>query len=84
MSAGVAFAGMFLQLPLIFLTQRLERMRSPHGKLVGNVIFWVTFTILGQPFAALMYFYAWQAKYGSVGKAMSQQQQQQLAGTCPV
>ncbi|KAK3375028.1 MBOAT, membrane-bound O-acyltransferase family-domain-containing protein [Podospora didyma] len=65
---GVAFLGMFLQLPLIQLTQPLEKMKSAHGKLLGNTIFWVSFTILGQPFAALMYFYAWQAKYGSVSK----------------
>lgn len=66
---GVAFLGMFLQLPLIQLTAPLERMNSANGRLLGNVIFWVSFTIFGQPFAALMYFYAWQAKYGSVSKA---------------
>ncbi|KAK3380206.1 MBOAT, membrane-bound O-acyltransferase family-domain-containing protein [Lasiosphaeria ovina] len=68
---GVAFLGMFLQLPLIQLTQPLEKMKSKSGKLLGNTIFWVSFTILGQPFAALMYFYAWQAKYGSVSKVMA-------------
>ncbi|KAL2019683.1 hypothetical protein VTK56DRAFT_9302 [Thermocarpiscus australiensis] len=68
---GVAFLGMFLQLPLIQLTAPLEKMKSANGKLLGNTIFWVSFTILGQPFAALMYFYAWQAKYGSVSKAMA-------------
>ncbi|KAL1843397.1 hypothetical protein VTJ49DRAFT_1747 [Mycothermus thermophilus] len=67
---GVAFLGMFLQLPLIILTSRLERMRSANGRLLGNTIFWVSFTIFGQPFAALMYFYAWQAKYGSVSRMM--------------
>jgi len=60
---------MFLQLPLIQLTVPLEKMKSAHGKLLGNIIFWVSFTIFGQPFAALMYFYAWQAKYGSVSKS---------------
>lgn len=60
---------MFLQLPLIYLTLPFERMKSANGKLLGNTIFWVSFTILGQPFAALMYFYAWQAKYGSVSRA---------------
>ncbi|KAK0753198.1 MBOAT family protein [Schizothecium vesticola] len=75
---GVAFLGMFLQLPLIQLTAPLERMRSPHGRLLGNIIFWVSFTILGQPFAALMYFYAWQAKYGSVSRLVGAG-----AGTCP-
>lgn len=70
-SAGVAFLGMFLQLPLIHLTKPLENMKLGHtGKIVGNTIFWVSFTIFGQPFAALMYFYAWQAKYGSVSKQM--------------
>lgn len=60
---------MFLQLPLIALTAPLEKMKLGHsGKVIGNVIFWVSFTIFGQPFAALMYFYAWQAKYGSVSK----------------
>ena len=59
---------MFLQLPLIAITRPLERMQSPTGRLIGNCIFWVSFTILGQPFAALMYFYAWQGKYGSVSK----------------
>ncbi|KAK4192013.1 diacylglycerol O-acyltransferase 1 [Podospora australis] len=68
---GVAFLGMFLQLPLIQLTLPLEKRKSPSGKLLGNTIFWVSFTIFGQPFAALMYFYAWQAKYGSVSKNMA-------------
>ncbi|KAH6687297.1 diacylglycerol O-acyltransferase [Plectosphaerella plurivora] len=70
---GVAFLGMFLQLPLVALTAPLEKMQSPTGRMLGNCIFWVSFTILGQPFAALMYFYAWQAKYGSVSKQMTAQ-----------
>ncbi|TGJ87692.1 hypothetical protein E0Z10_g1051 [Xylaria hypoxylon] len=67
---GVAFIGMLIQIPLIWITRPLEKMKGPNGKLIGNVIFWVSFTILGQPFAALVYFYAWQAKYGSVSKTM--------------
>lgn len=75
---------MFLQLPLIQLTKPLEKKTSPNGKLLGNTIFWVSFTIFGQPFAALMYFYAWQAKYGSVSKmATMQQLVEQGQGTCP-
>lgn len=62
---------MFLQLPLIALTAPLEKMQSPTGRMLGNWIFWISFTILGQPFAALMYFYAWQAKYGTVSKKMA-------------
>lgn len=61
---------MFLQLPLIALTRPLEKMETNTGRMIGNCIFWISFTILGQPFAALMYFYAWQAKYGSVSKQM--------------
>ncbi|KAL2693761.1 hypothetical protein Neosp_000324 [[Neocosmospora] mangrovei] len=69
---GVAFLGMFLQLPLIALTKPLEKMKLGHtGRVIGNITFWVSFTMFGQPFAALMYFYAWQAKYGSVSKQMS-------------
>ncbi|KAI0007833.1 MBOAT, membrane-bound O-acyltransferase family-domain-containing protein [Xylariaceae sp. FL0662B] len=68
---GVAFMGMIIQIPLIWLTRFFERMTGPNGRLIGNCIFWVSFTILGQPFAALVYFYAWQAKYGSVAKKMA-------------
>ena len=58
--SGVAFLGMLLQLPLIRLTMPLGKSRTATSKLIGNAIFWVSFTIFGQPFAALMYFYAWQ------------------------
>ncbi|KAI1115988.1 diacylglycerol O-acyltransferase [Nemania sp. NC0429] len=67
---GVAFLGMLIQIPLIWITRPFEKMKGPNGKLIGNVIFWVSFTVLGQPFAALVYFYAWQAKYGSVSKRL--------------
>lgn len=68
---GVAFFGMFLQLPLIAMTAPLEKMHTATGRMLGNCLFWVSFTILGQPFAALMYFYAWQAKYGSVSRQLA-------------
>lgn len=61
---GVAFAGMVLQLPLIFLTDPFQKMKGQNWKLLGNLIFWVSFCIFGQPVAALAYFFAWQAKYG--------------------
>ncbi|KAI4870780.1 MBOAT, membrane-bound O-acyltransferase family-domain-containing protein [Hypoxylon rubiginosum] len=72
---GVAFMGMLIQIPLIWITRVFEKMKGPNGHLIGNCIFWVSFTILGQPFAALVYFYAWQAKYGSVAKRMALNQQ---------
>lgn len=65
---GVAFVGMAVQLPLIFLTDPLAKMKSINGKMMGNVIFWVSFCLVGQPLAALLYFFAWQAKYGTVGR----------------
>ncbi|KAJ5546929.1 hypothetical protein N7494_004514 [Penicillium frequentans] len=65
---GVAFFGMMFQLPLIALTAPLEKMRDPLGKTLGNCIFWVSFCLVGQPLGALLYFFAWQAKYGSVSR----------------
>ncbi|KAL7271299.1 hypothetical protein RUND412_005951 [Rhizina undulata] len=62
---GVAFAGMMFQIPLIAMTMPLERMRG-QGSTIGNAIFWISFCLVGQPFAALMYYFSWQAKYGSV------------------
>ncbi|KAH9825806.1 diacylglycerol O-acyltransferase 1-2-like [Teratosphaeria destructans] len=62
---GVAFMGMMLQIPLIFLTDPLSRMKGHNGKLAGNLIFWISFCFFGQPLAALIYFFAWQAKYGT-------------------
>jgi diacylglycerol O-acyltransferase-1 len=67
---GVAFAGMMWQIPLILLTDPLIKAKSYTAKVTGNLVFWVTFCLVGQPLAALLYFFAWQAKYGSVsGKA---------------
>jgi diacylglycerol O-acyltransferase-1 len=65
---GVAFIGMVVQLPLIHITAPLEKMDSINGKIIGNCIFWVSFTLIGQPLAALLYFFAWQGKYGTVSK----------------
>ncbi|KAL2872642.1 putative diacylglycerol O-acyltransferase (DgaT) [Aspergillus lucknowensis] len=65
---GVAFMAMLFQLPLILLTAPFEKLKTPLGKAIGNSLFWVTFCVLGQPLGALLYFFAWQAKYGSVSK----------------
>jgi diacylglycerol O-acyltransferase-1 len=56
---------MVAQIPLIAITTPLERMKGHYGKIAGNTIFWVSFVLVGQPLAALLYFFAWQAKYGS-------------------
>ena len=73
--SGVAFIGMVVQIPLFFVTLPLEKMQGLNGKIVGNCIFWVSFCLVGQPLAALLYFFAWQAKYGSVSKQRQQLQQ---------
>ncbi|KAJ4334470.1 hypothetical protein N0V95_009157 [Ascochyta clinopodiicola] len=65
---GVAFVGMMTQIPLIALTDYLQKIRGIDGKTAGNMIFWVSFCLVGQPLGALLYFFAWQAKYGSVSK----------------
>ncbi|KAL1650793.1 hypothetical protein SLS58_000912 [Diplodia intermedia] len=65
---GVAFAGMIFQIPLIMITDPIHRMKGLQSKVIGNMIFWVSFCLVGQPLAALLYFFAWQAKYGTVSK----------------
>lgn len=65
---GVAFLGMMFQLPLMAATAPLEKMKGPTGKVIGNSIFWVSFCLVGQPLGALLYFFAWQAKHGSVSR----------------
>ena len=64
---GVACAGMILQLPLIMVTEPLAKL-DRYGKVAGNCIFWVSFVIVGQPLAAMVYFFAWHAKYGEISK----------------
>ncbi|KAK5078652.1 hypothetical protein LTR64_002933 [Lithohypha guttulata] len=63
---GVAFLGMVLQLPLIQMTEPLGRSKTVAGKVLGNCIFWINFVFVGQPLAAMIYFFSWQAKYGSL------------------
>lgn len=67
---GVAFFGMLLQLPMIILTGRVSKSKTPSGQVIGNCIFWLSFVIVGQPVAAVTYFYAWQQKYGDVKKVL--------------
>lgn len=73
---GVAFAGMMLQLPLIWTTDLLnhkERGWGMSGKVIGNCVFWVNFVFVGQPLAAMIYFFQWHVKYGSLSQAKGQQ-----------
>ena len=57
---------MIVQIPLILMTDPLQRFQGHAGRVTGNVIFWVSFCLVGQPLAVLLYFFAWHAKYGSV------------------
>ncbi|KAL4957413.1 MBOAT, membrane-bound O-acyltransferase family-domain-containing protein [Aspergillus filifer] len=68
---GVAFFAMLFQLPLILLTAPFQKFKTPLGKAIGNSFFWVTFCVVGQPLGTLLYFFAWQAKYGSVSRIHS-------------
>ena len=56
------------QLPLIIMTAPLDKIQDPSGKVIGNSIFWISFCLVGQPLGALLYFFAWQAKYGTVSR----------------
>lgn len=60
--------GMLVQLPLVAVTKYFEKSESPTKRMLGNCFFWVTFSIFGQPAAALLYFYAWQNQYGSISE----------------
>lgn len=55
---GYAFAGMVLQIPLVFLTSLVQRRLSAASS-VGNVLFWVSFCVVGQPYLLVIYYYMW-------------------------
>lgn len=59
---------MMVQLPLIYLTDRLPKLKAVNGKFIGNLIFWVSFCLVGQPLAALSYHFAWHSSVGSASK----------------
>jgi hypothetical protein len=48
-----SFLGMMAQIPLVFITKYLQKIRP--GSSLGNILFWITFCIVGQPMAILMY-----------------------------
>ena len=55
---GHSFVGMLMQFPLTKLTQALVRWRG-EGSGLGNMVFWVSFCIVGQPFLVVRYYYEW-------------------------
>jgi len=48
-----SFIGMMLQMPLVGITKFLNQ-RYP-GSSFGNIIFWMSFCVVGQPMAILLY-----------------------------
>ncbi|KAJ7517296.1 hypothetical protein O6H91_21G017500 [Diphasiastrum complanatum] len=50
-----AFLGMMLQVPLVVLTNWLQRKFQ--SSIVGNMIFWFFFCIVGQPMCILLYYH---------------------------
>ena len=54
---GWAFGGMLFQLPLVYLTDALkDRLKNEQ---VGNIIFWLSFCVVGQPMCVLLYYHDW-------------------------
>lgn len=57
----LAFFAMLGQLPLIVMTKSFRK-----GSMLGNVLFWTTFCIFGQPLSVLLYFISflkWREEY---------------------
>eukprot|EP00882_Tetradesmus_deserticola_P021324 GHRQ01023089.1.p2 GENE.GHRQ01023089.1~~GHRQ01023089.1.p2 ORF type:complete len:143 (+),score=73.69 GHRQ01023089.1:689-1117(+) len=55
MLRGWAFWGMIMQVPLVSLTDMLrKRLKSDT---LGNMIFWASFCVLGQPMCLILYYH---------------------------
>lgn len=50
-----AFGGMMAQLPMMLVTELLKRRTK--NEVVGNMFFWLSFCIVGQPICALLYYH---------------------------
>ncbi|KAG4959182.1 hypothetical protein AAZX31_13G089000 [Glycine max] len=50
-----AFGGIMFQVPLVFITNYLQN--KFRNSMVGNMIFWFIFSILGQPMCVLLYYH---------------------------
>ncbi|XP_037459663.1 diacylglycerol O-acyltransferase 1-2 isoform X2 [Triticum urartu] len=50
-----AFSGIMFQIPLLFLTKYLQEKFK--NTMVGNMIFWFFFSIVGQPMCVLLYYH---------------------------
>jgi len=54
-----AFFGMMAQIPMIVLTLKLDAHKWFKGSQIGNVIFWTSFCIVGQPLCIILYGIDW-------------------------
>ena len=52
-----AFIAMLLQAPLIIMGYILEKILGDSNKTLGNIIFWISFCIFGQPCLILLYYH---------------------------
>lgn len=56
----------YLQIPMVLITDHLKhKWNKP---IVGNVIFWITFCIIGQPLCIIMYYHDY--RHGAVGPSV--------------
>jgi len=53
MIRSYSFLGMMSQIPLVMITKYIDKVRP--GSSLGNIIFWLSFCILGQPMAIILY-----------------------------
>ena len=60
---------MMMQVPLVGFTKALYRMNP--GSSLGNVIFWLSFCVVGQPMAILMYTADYQFEQRRIGLQMA-------------
>nr|ATG83404.1 diacylglycerol acyltransferase 1 [Arachis hypogaea] len=56
-----AFIGIMFQVPLSIVTNFLQKKCK--SSMVGNMVFWFTFCILGQPMCVLLYYHDWMNRH---------------------
>lgn len=50
-----AFLGIMLQVPLVLITEHIhKRLKRDEA---GNIVFWLTFCVVGQPLSVLLYYH---------------------------
>lgn len=52
-----AFLGIMGQVPMMYLTEALRK--KVKNDQVGNIIFWISFCIIGQPLSLMLYYHEW-------------------------